>query len=247
VSFKHCPVRVVAREMITPSVLRIRFEREDGAPLAYQAGQFVNVHFVAADTPDGELIHRSYSITDPPGGAGFSIAVAPVPGGRATAHLFGLAVGDSTRVSGPYGRFVLRDEPPSRLILVGTGTGITPYHAMLPELRARLADPAFSVEMLLGVREASEVLFGDAFRAAAAHERFGFRACLSRIAPEDCRADEVPGYVQAHFDVLALDPEKDIVYLCGNPEMIDQAFERLKAQGFPMPSVRREKYLPARS
>ena len=243
-SFKTFPVRLVARNMITPTVLQLCFGRTDGAPMAYQAGQFVNVHF----DHDGALIHRSYSVSDAPGGESFSIAVAPIEGGRATAHLFGLAPGDETLASGPYGRFVLRDDPPRRHLLVGTSTGITPYRAMLPSLEERLADPGFSVTLLLGVRDSAEALFADEFRAFAAdHPRFEFRACLSRVAMDDCGEDEVPGYVQAQFDTLTLDPERDLVYLCGNPGMIDQAFAQLKAIGFPMPSVRREKYLPARS
>jgi ferredoxin-NADP reductase len=247
-SFKTYPVRVVSRRMITPTSLQLDLEREDGTPLERAAGQFVNVHFVPPGAADGALIHRSYSVADAPGGDGFCIAVAPVEGGRATAHLFGLKPGDQTQVSGPYGRFVLRDDPPSRHLLVGTGTGVTPYRAMLPELAARLQDPAFSVILLLGVRDAGEALYADEFRAfAAEHPRFEFRTCLSRVAQDACGEGEVTGYVQAQFESLALEPERDIVYLCGNPDMIDQAFAQLKALGFPMASVRREKYLPARS
>ena len=46
---------------------------------------------------------------------------------------------------------------------------------------------------------------------------------------------------------LNLNPERDIVYLCGNPDMVDQAMAWLKELGFPVARVRREKYLFARS
>lgn len=248
-SFKTFPVEVVARRMVTPSVLELSLRRADGEALAYQPGQFVNIHFRPQDDPEGELIHRSYSVASAPADDGvFPIAIAPIEGGRATTHLFGLEPGDTTLASGPYGRFVLKDDPPTRHLLVGTGTGITPYRAMLPGLAARLADPAFSVELLLGVRDAAEALYADDFQAFAdAHERVRFRRCLSRVAAEDCGEGAVTGYVQQQFAALDLDPERDQVYLCGNPDMIDQAFELLKDMGFPMPSVRREKYLPARS
>jgi ferredoxin-NADP reductase len=42
---------------------------------------------------------------------------------------------------------------------------------------------------------------------------------------------------------LKPDPKKDIVYLCGNPDMIDTAVERLKAIGFDNTNLRREKYV----
>jgi ferredoxin-NADP reductase len=247
-SFKTFPVRVVARRMITPTALQLDLECADGTPLERIAGQFVNIHFEPHDAPGGDLIHRSYSVCNSPGDGAFSIAVAPVEGGRATAHLFGLAPGDQTLASGPYGRFVLRDEPPARHVLVGTGTGITPYRAMFPELSIRLQDSDFSTIILLGVRSREEALYADEFRAFAdQHARCEFRACLSRVTAEDCVGSETSGYVQAQFDQLELDPEADLVYLCGNPDMIDHAFADLKERGFAMASVRREKYLPARS
>jgi NAD(P)H-flavin reductase len=42
---------------------------------------------------------------------------------------------------------------------------------------------------------------------------------------------------------LDLDPENDIAYLCGNPDMIDQAFDRLTQKGFSPKNIRREKYI----
>jgi NAD(P)H-flavin reductase len=64
--------------------------------------------------------------------------------------------------------------------------------------------------------------------------------------PEDPQPWERPGYVQAFFSQLRLDPDADVVYLCGNPGMIDESVEVLKAMGFTLKQLRREKYLSAR-
>ncbi len=229
--------------MITPSVLELSFKRADGEELAYAAGQFLNIHF----EHDGKLIHRSYSVASAPRDGGtLDIAVAPVEGGRATRFLFDLQPGDEVQASGPFGRFVLRDDPPCRYVLVGTGTGITPYRAMLPGLSDRLGSGEYSVELLLGVQYRHDQLYGDDFRVfAEQHPNFRFRACLSR--EEECKEGEYSGYVQAQFDSLELNPDSDVVYLCGNPDMIDDAVEILKGCGFELKQLRREKYLPARS
>jgi NAD(P)H-flavin reductase len=42
---------------------------------------------------------------------------------------------------------------------------------------------------------------------------------------------------------LALNPEGDKVYLCGNPAMIDEAFAYLTQNGFTTPHIVREKYI----
>lgn len=242
-ALKTFPLIVERSTMITPSVLELAFRRADGDDLVFVAGQFLNIHFES----DGKLIHRSYSIASAPrDGGSLDIAVAPVEGGRATNYLFNLKPGDEIQASGPFGRFVLRDDPPCRYILVGTGTGITPYRAMLPGLADRLADSEYSVEMLMGVQYRKDKLYDDDFRNfAESHEQFSYRACLSR--EEECEGAEVSGYVQHQFGALDLDPEKDVIYLCGNPDMIDNAVELLKEKGFELKQLRREKYLPARS
>lgn len=241
-AWKTFKVTLCETRMITPSVLVLTFERADGEALDYIAGQFINIHFEAA----GQAIHRSYSIANPPGEKRFEIAVSPVAGGRATELLFGLTPGDTLDVSGPYGRFVLRDDEPCRYILAATGTGVTPYRAMLPELARRVA-AGFTIEMLLGIWRREEALFADDFIAFAdAHDNVNFRACYSRELPDDALPHEHHGYVQRQIETLNPDPAGDIVYLCGNPNMIDDAVEMLRGREFATKQLRREKYLPAR-
>jgi ferredoxin-NADP reductase len=237
------PVELAWRRQATPHVLHLAFRRCDGVALDFVPGQFLNIHF---QTPAGST-HRSYSIANPPGPDDLlEIAKSPVEGGLATAVLGALQPGDVVQASGPYGRFVLRDDPACRYVLVGTGTGITPYRAMLPELRARLAR-GFRVHIALGVWRREELLFGEDFRALAeSHPAADFTACYSRELPEDAAPWERHGYVQSLFGTLALDPAADIVYLCGNPGMIDESTEMLKAMGFGAKQLRREKYLSAR-
>jgi len=230
--------------MVTPTVLCLGFRRQDGQLLDFKPGHFVNVHF----EDQGGQTHRSYSVANPPGENHFEIAVAPVEDGRATRYLFGLKEGDQVDISGPYGRFVLRDEHYARYVLVGTGTGITPYRAMLPELTRRMNDSQapVRVEVLVGVRSREEFMFADDFLAAALETPgIELHARYSRQLPGQPQPWETLGYVQGLFEELELDPEQDIVYLCGNPNMIDEAVGWLKARGFTVKRIRREKYLSA--
>lgn len=229
---------------ITPTVRHLAFRRADQEPFEYAAGQFINIHW----DRDGERTHRSYSVVTAPGSSQLiEIAIAPVDGGFASGRLFALRPGDMVEASGPYGRFVLREDPPCRYLLVATGTGVTPYRSMLPDLEKLIAGQGFRVELLLGVRRREELLYPEDFLALAeSSDDFTFRACYSRALPEAPQPWETQGYVQQHFDSLGLDVETDIVYLCGNPNMIDEAAASLKETGFGIKQVRREKYLHAR-
>src|SRR5690606_2101014 len=130
---------------------------------SFEPGQFISLMI---ETPE-KLLRRSYSIATLPesGDETLRIAVAHVEGGRATQVLFGLEPGGRLPAIGPAGRFVLRDDGHCRYVLLATGTGVTPYRAFLPELRRRLADPKIAVDLVLGVRNPAELLYGDEFRA----------------------------------------------------------------------------------
>lgn len=228
-------------QMITPRVLQMSFRRADGQPFTYVPGQFITLHLPF----ESMELRRSYSVATIPGGSGdVEIAVTHVDGGRATGLLFSMKPGELVSATGPFGRFVLREDPPSRYLLIATGTGVSPYRAMLPQLKGLLAAKSHTATVMLGVRGPDECLFGgDFLEFARENPGFEFVASYSRRVSEPAQAHERKGYVQEHLMEIKPDPKKDIVYLCGNPDMIDTAVERLKAIGFDNTNLRREKYV----
>ncbi len=236
--------------MLAPSVGHYQFVRDDGQPLDFVPGQFIQVHFRYAD---GTPAKRSYSLATihdhalGPGEA-VEIAVSYVPGGAATALFEGLPEGGHVEASGPFGRFCLMPgDRNARYLLIATGTGVTPYRSMLPQLRSLMAERGVEVVLLQGARTPAELLYGDEFRAFAdAHPGFRYVPCLSRELPPDPHPDVRHGYVQQHLGAFAPDAARDIAYLCGNPDMVDACFEALKGFGLPVPQIRREKYVSSK-
>ena len=247
----HFPLKLVSRRMLAPSVAHLAFVRDDGQPLDFIPGQFVQVHFHYAD---GTATKRSYSLAtihDHTLGPGemVEIAVSYVAGGAATALFEGLEAGGQIDASGPYGRFCLMPaDSNQRYLLIGTGTGVTPYRAMLPQIEALIAQRDIQVVLLFGARTPVELLYGDEFRAfAEKHPRnFRFVPCFSRELPAQPHADVRHGYVQQFLAEFTPDAATDIAYLCGNPNMVDACFEALKACGLAVPQIRREKYVSSK-
>lgn len=236
--------------MLAASVRHLDFARDDGLPLDFIPGQFIQVHF---NYPDGTATKRSYSLATihdhalGPGEA-VEIAVSYVAGGAATALFTALDEGQQIQASGPYGRFCLNaNDANRRYLLIGTGTGVTPYRAMLPELARLIAERDVEVVLLFGARTPEELIYGDDFRAFAdAHANFRFVPCFSRQMPENAHVDVRSGYVQHALEEFAPNADTDVAYLCGNPNMVDTVFEALKQHGLPVPHIRREKYVSSK-
>ena len=116
---------------------------------------------------------------------------------------------------------------------------------MLEELSMLMEQhPELQVVILQGVQRREEILYTDEFRAfAQKYTQVTFRPYLSRQAIDELNENEYSGYVQHAFPSLNLNPQTDMVYLCGNPSMIEEAFSSLKEQGFAIQQIIREKYI----
>ena len=245
----HFQLRLVDAHMLAPTVRHLAFERVDGQPLAFQPGQFLQVHF---HYDDGTATKRSYSVATV--GDGHSpvprveLAVSYVDGGAATKLLGELPLGGVIDASGPYGRFCLQDtDTHPRYLLLATGTGVTPYRAMLPQIEKLLAGGDREVVLLYGARNETELLYGEEFEAfAQSHPGFMFHGCLSRDARAVPRSTDRSGHVQYVLAELGPHADRDIAYLCGNPNMVDAAFAALQEFGLPVKQIRREKYISSR-
>ena len=177
--------------------------------------------------------------------------ISKVEKGRATDLLFSASQGLVASVTGPFGRLVIPQSLPPRIILVATSVGIAPYLPMLRQLEIPLAAGEVQLTFLFGARDASEILYADFLvdyqqKYAASVD---FRVSLSRdmAVSEPSIASYVhPGYVQQQLAQLELDASKDLVMLCGNPAMVDECFDLLKHEGFGVRQVIREKYVFAK-
>lgn len=233
-------VRLERVRTLSESTKDFRFACAANTSLDYKPGQFYR--FVFADG-QGEF-ERSYSLCnfDELYGQHMDLVVSEVGNGRATNLLFNCQEGLEAKVRGPFGRLTLPDEIPGRLVMVATSVGLAPYMPILKQLETG-GFP--EVVLLLGVRDRSEFIYSDVLKDyAEQHDYFELRLCLSR---EKATAGyEHDGYVNAQIERLDVNPDSDHFLLCGNPEMIDDAWGYLKESGFKAKNVVREKYVFAR-
>lgn len=202
-----------AVEPIGPGIYRVVLDGA-GRPMRYRAGQFVSL-----ELPCGSL--RSFSLAQPcqPDGK-LELHVRLRPGGRMGDWLPTLKPGDAVRLRGPFGACVLQaDERIDGIVMLATGTGIAPLHAILRTLLA--ADDAPPVTLYWGARTLDELYLLDELRQLARRSRrFVVVPVLSR--PEDDWAGE-RGHVQHVAAARHPDLRRAQVYACGSGAMVGAA------------------------
>ena len=235
------PVTLINRHKLSNNTIQLDFQVE--GEFDFTAGQFVQFMI----DQDGKTQKRSYSIANSPESfhkeGHLEIAVSLVEGGMAS-NLFSQAdLGLQLQMAGPFGILTAPAEHSGQIVLTGTGTGLAPYRAMLPTLTS-MAESGIPVTVIMGVRHRTDLIYEQAFRQAAEqHSNFSYQVCMSRETEVDSSINEFRGYVQQRFEHLNLDTDSDLVYLCGNPNMIDDAAKVLLDMGFGSRQVKREKYV----
>jgi ferredoxin-NADP reductase len=223
----------------------VRFDEE---PIPFAPGQYMTIGVYA----DGKIVQRPYSVASAPrnaGETGYEFYVKLVPILRFTTLLWRLPTGHRMRMIGPKGKFLLEPEDERTHLFISTGTGIAPFIAMM---RESLADGAPRRTVLLhGCSYADELGYADLLRRWEADGTYPVTYVPTVSRPHDARNAEwngrtgrVEAIVDSVRNELELEPERTVVYICGNPEMIVNVEELLVSSGFPEFHVKKELYWP---
>jgi phenol hydroxylase P5 protein len=206
---------------LTPTAKGVFIEL-DGDGIAFQAGQYVNLHVPGVDQP------RAFSLANPPSEKRtIELNIRHVPGGQATGYIHNeLKVGEQVRLSGPYGRFFVRRSAPENLLFLAGGTGLSSPKSMIVDLLA--GGETRSITLVYGARNRAELYDDALFRSLAErHPNFRYVPALSDPASEDAWDGET-GFVHEvahrHFDG---DFRQHKAYMCGPPPMIDACITAL--------------------
>ncbi|MCW0182658.1 MAG: 2Fe-2S iron-sulfur cluster binding domain-containing protein [Zavarzinia sp.] len=192
-----------------------------GVDFDFQAGQYVQLKIPGVE---GE---RAFSLANAPGSALLELHIRKVPGGLGTTYLHEkLAVGDRLPLSGPYGRFYVRESSPLPMIFIAGGSGLSSPKSMVEDLLAR----GFSQKITLfhGVRQRQDLYYDDLFKVLAEkHDNFTYVPVLSDPQPADGWTGETGFVHEAAVRLFDGAFRGHKAYLCGPPPMIDAGIRAL--------------------
>ena len=222
--------------------------RFDGEPTPFEPGQYMTIGVFA----DGKLWQRPYSVASDPretADGGYEFYVRLVPIYRFTTLLWRLPLGHEMRMIGPKGKFLLEPDDDRTHLFISTGTGIAPFMSMM---RSSLAAgrPRKTV-VLHGCSYVDELGYRSELESWEGNGGYPVTYVPTISRPDDPRnADwsgrvgRVEAIVQDVCRDLRVRPDRTVVYICGNPDMILNAESVLMDHGFPEFHVKKELYWP---
>lgn len=221
INIRTIPARIASIERLAPDIVRVILRTPPASPLRYLAGQYVDV------IADG--VRRSYSLANAPrDDALLELIVKRYPGGRLSNYWFERAQpNDLLRIEGPFGTFFLRDDGPTHIMFLATGTGIAPVKALLEELAT---DPARAARHRLSVFWGNRAAESFCWDPIGLGLDIGMHHLMSDPAATWAG---VRGYVQDAALRQGIDPTDTVVYACGSQTMIASARDSLLAAGLP--------------
>ncbi len=210
------------------------------AHFKFTAGQFARIGLMVA----GELVVRAYSVVSSPFDETLEFFSIVVPDGAFTSNLQHLQVGDELYLEKiPYGFLTLaryQQPAPQDLWLLATGTGLAPFISMLQDFETW--QNYQQIYLVYSVRTRAELAYVDRIDDIVAlfaegHSGFKFVPIITRdpsaelhdrlpILIENGQLEQVVGQV--------FNPETTHIMLCGNPDMVEDTKEALKARGLSM-------------
>lgn len=231
---KPYKARVTEYRMLNNRNLLLELSYLDPQEMNFVAGQFIVIRIK-------ENTYRSYSIcSDPLIKSSLKIVASVEHEGVGSNYLKNLKLGDIVEFLGPSGKFRFNSNLQNVLEInfVATGTGIAPFISMLYEISETKTDT--KINLYFGARHEDEIIFED--KLAQFEEKlanFNFIPTISRPSNDWNRKT---GYVT---QFLSDANTKADFYLCGHPQMIEDAVEILSGKGVAKEKIHFEKFTVA--
>ncbi len=230
-------------DRLTPTgTVRIGARVADDRPLDYSPGQFLAIQ---ADVPGVGLQHSPYCMFLPPAAdRSFEMLIRVFPEGPLSHYLASAPPGTELAFRGPSGRSMRPkdDDGGAELVMLATGVGISPFHALVLDLLGR--GDTRRIRLFWGLRLAEDIcLTGELDALAAAYPNFTYEISLSQ-PPDDWTG--LRGRVTESVPPLLETLGGKRFYLSGNGAMAEEMEIALSDMGVDRTLIHQERFFNAR-
>lgn len=137
-----------------PGVVTLSLAYENGSVPKHRSGQYINIFFKDASTPEG----KAYSISSAPDEETFKITVRDI--GEFSNKLCNMKKGDVINATLPYG-FFRPENSDTNLIMLAAGIGVTPFRSIIRNAVA--CNQTRKINLFHSIRNSEDAIFDKEF------------------------------------------------------------------------------------
>lgn len=216
------PARVSKKEMLSHDVVRLHLQLPSSERLQFLPGQYIE--FILRNGK-----RRAFSIANAPHDTfGLELHLRVVENGEFTQYVLNeLQEKAIMRIEAPFGSFHLRETSNKPIIFAATGTGFAPIKGIIEHML--YLDNQRPMTLYWGGRQLQDLYMHDLCKRWAAHvPTFTYIPVLSKPEPH---WNGRTGYVQQAVTEDINDLSGHEAYVCGLPNMVDDAQKQFAAHG----------------
>ncbi len=203
--------------LLTDSTYVLSLEREG---VEFIPGQYMTVGLAESN----EM--REYSIYSSVDSDRLEFLIKEVDDGEVSKQLKNVKPGDLVKADGPFGFFGIKKEHINgrKHLFIASGTGVSPFHSLAQSY------PGLDYQIIHGVKVKEE-----------AYERNDYGKGRYVVCTSRDEGGDFKGRVTEYLKKNPVDKDT-LCYLCGNSNMIYDAFDILRNHGVPSENVHMEVY-----
>lgn len=227
--------QLIWKRQLTPDVFELEFQVLQPTSFSYQSGNFTTVKVPTRGAP----IFRSYTFASAPNQQGtFKLIIklfhdAAGQPGQGGGYLNSLKIKDQIELLGVFGaqKFATKKQSSEKLLLLGTGTGIAPFHALAQDFTQ--GQVAREIFLYFGVSYEKDIFYqAELQQLQKNNPDFVYRIALSRPpANYSGLTGRLPAILSQEFPQgLAQGYEAKI---CGSVPVVQAIEKKLLKLGLP--------------
>lgn len=225
---------VIGLDQMTYDIKLVTFKLDQ--PMEFKPGQYAQI-----EVPGYEEV-RAYSIaSDASKPNEIQFIIRQVYKGVASTFVNqALRIGDTVKITGPFGDFFLQEESTKPIIMIAGGSGKAPIRSII----FRLMEQGFPREAtyFFGARTQKDLYMTDYFmEVSKKYPKFTYVPALSHLPADDPWTGE-RGLITDVVRKLTGDLSGSEAYLCGSPGMIDACIRVLKEKGMKEENIFFDKF-----
>ena len=225
---------VESTRSLTYDIKEIRLRLIDPPEISQRSGQYVQIQAPSNDGP----VFRAYSISSPvhePNNVELVVRLVPDGIGSTYLHNFEVAF------TGPYGEFIMNEDPSVEMVCVGGGCGMAPMKNIIYTIYNQW--PERSCWLFFGCRTTQDIFYLERFRELEQkYPNFHVVYALSDELKPGEKWDGDKGFIHLSVDKYLEPDVPRQAFLCGPPPMIEAVTRVLNSKGISPENIFYDKF-----